>query len=153
MQKKIAGMALAAGLLAGCGNVDGAHLVFGQKDVVGLGISASGPQQDAELTLGYNGKNIAVIPVAVEDNDGEYTKLESTNQGNQDAYSTLGQFELNTGGDGTVSVGLGKFFATGTAAQVLAQGFNNKLSQSDAATVEAQTKLTEAQTKLVEAQK
>jgi hypothetical protein len=37
---------------------------------------------------------------------------------------------MNTGEDGTVSVGLGKFFATGIAAQTLADGFKESMKQS-----------------------
>ncbi len=117
---------------AGCGNVDSAHLIFGQRHVVGLQISASAPEQGASLTLGYSDMNIAIIPVAVKEGD-KYIRLGSTNKKDgsdeNDAYSTLGQFEMNTGTNGTVSVGLGKFFATGLAAQYLAQGFKAKLSK------------------------
>lgn len=125
---------------AGCGNVDSAHLIFGQRHVVGLQISASAPEQGASLTLGYSDMNIAIIPVAVNGRDpdapeGEsYQRLGSTNNrtadsDRNDSYSTLGQFEMKTGENGTASVGLGKFFATGVAAQVLAEGFKAKLSK------------------------
>ncbi len=120
--------------LAACGNVDSAHLVFGQQHTVGLTIAGSGPTQEAELTLGFKDKNIAVVPVAVKNEDGTYTKLgggipEGENGGSAaDAYSTLGQFELKAGSDSGPNVSLGKFFATGTAAQVLSQGFADKLS-------------------------
>jgi len=129
-----AGLGLIA--LAGCGNADSSHLVFGQRIIVGLTISASAPEQGAELSLGYKDHNIAVIPVAIKKEDGTYQPLGSYNDAPanvapaSDAYSTLGQFEMNTGEDGTVSVGLGKFFATGIAAQTLADGFKESMKQS-----------------------
>lgn len=126
---KALGAALGLIALAGCGNTDSSHLVFGQDIVVGLTISASAPEQGGELTLGYKDRNIAVVPVAIKDEGGEYRVLGSYDQAPSDsepasdAYSTLGQFEMRTGEDGTVSVGLGKFFATGVAAQNLSKGF------------------------------
>ncbi len=118
--------------LAGCGNVDSAHLVFGQQNTVGLDISATAPEQGATLSLGFKDRNIAIIPVAVS-NGGTYERLGSTNMTDgsdkNDAYSTLGQFDLATGKNGTASVGLGKFFATGIAAQKLAEGFAKKLAK------------------------
>lgn len=129
-----AGLALTA--LAGCGNRDSSHLVLGQRIIVGLTISGSAPEQGAELSLGYKDHNIAVIPVAVKKEDGAYQPLGSFDEAAtgtdpaSDAYSTLGQFELSTGEDGTVSVGLGKFFATGVAAQTLADGFKENLSNN-----------------------
>ncbi len=120
-------------VVAGCGNVESAHLIFGQQQTVGLEISATAPEQGASLTLGYSDRNIAIIPVAVKVGEDDFVRLGATNAttdgDSNDAYSTLGQFELGTGGDGTVSVGLGKFFATGLAAQFLAQGFQAKLAK------------------------
>ena len=132
--------ALGAFLVVGCGNVDSAHLVFGQQQTVGLDITATAPEQGGSLSLGYKDKNIAVIPVAVKGEDGLYQLLGSTNKleggantgelsDENDAFSTIGQFELNTGENGTASVGLGKFFATGLAAQKLADGFKAELSE------------------------
>ena len=130
----------AVATLAGCGNVDTVHLVFGQQQVVGLDITASAPEQGGSLSLGYKDKNIAVVPVAVKDgavHDGSNYKLlgstnnESDDADRNDAYSTLGQFELKSGEDGTLSFGLGKFFATGIAAQTLAEGFAAKLGKTE----------------------
>jgi len=124
--------ALGTVVLAGCGNVDSAHLVFGQQNTVGLDISATAPEQGATLSLGFKDKNIAIIPVAVS-NGGSYERLGSTNKTDgsdeNDAYSTLGQFDLATGKNGAASVGLGKFFATGIAAQKLADGFAKMLAK------------------------
>lgn len=115
--------------ISACGNLDSSNLVFGQSDSVGLKIAGSGPQQNAELSLGYNSDNIAIVPAATRDAAGNLTIISSSIRGvqnGQDALSTLGNFDLDTGDNTIVSVGLGKFFATGSAAQVLAQGFANK---------------------------
>ena len=58
--------------LAGCGNVDSAHLVFGQQHTVGIDISLTAPEQGGSLSLGYKDKNIAIIPVAAKKPDGTY---------------------------------------------------------------------------------
>ncbi|MCR9177045.1 MAG: hypothetical protein NXI19_13695 [Alphaproteobacteria bacterium] len=110
--------------ISACGNLDSSNLVFGQSDSVGLKIAGSGPQQNAELSLGYNSDNVAIVPAATRDENGNLTIISSSiNGAGQDALSTFGSFALNTGDNTIVSVGLGKFFATGSAAQTLAQGF------------------------------
>lgn len=142
----------ATGLLTACGNVDSSHLIFGQQHIVGLSISASAPEQGGALTLGLRDNDIAIVPVAVKQKDGSYTLMRAetdnadvtTTYANKtvekkengkitDSFSTLGNFELKAGQDGVnklaPSVGLGKFFATGNAAQILADGFRTKLSQ------------------------
>lgn len=126
---------LGAGLfvLSACANFDAAHLVFGQQQSVGLDISATA-ETGGTLSLGYKDKNVAIVPVAVKQDDGTYKLVGGTNNESEEAdrndtYATLGQFELKTGGNGTASVGLGKFFATGIAAQKLSEGFKEKLKK------------------------
>jgi hypothetical protein len=99
-------------------------LVFGQSHTVGLTIGGSTIDQRAELSLGYQDYDIAVVPVEVlseAPND--------TGGVHKDSLSVLGQFELDAGTNGAQpNVGLGKFFATGLAAKTLADGFRCKLS-------------------------
>lgn len=124
--------------VSACGNLESTNLVFGQSESIGLKIAGSGPQQNAELSLGYSGDNIAIVPAATRDAAGNLTIISSSIRGmqnGQDALSTLGNFELETGDNTVVSVGLGKFFATGSAAQVLAQGFANKFRIAPAGSV------------------
>ena len=129
--------------LGGCGNLEGANLIFGQKHTVGLTIAAATTDQSAELTLGYKDQNFAIVPVAVRNNDGSIEHITSISTGPQDqpfedALSVLGQFELKAGTTGSAgsdaaasgtgpNVGLGKFFATGLAARKLAQGFADEM--------------------------
>lgn len=130
--------------LAGCNNLGGASLVFGQEQVVGVTIAGSAPSQQAEFTVGYKDKNIAVVPVAIKNDDGTYEHIKgSLGKGEHggdtvDSYSTFGQFELNVSakdeeGNPVASTGLGKFFATGNAANVISQGFQNKLNYPNGA--------------------
>ncbi|MEQ8585967.1 MAG: hypothetical protein RLO01_01700 [Thalassobaculaceae bacterium] len=141
MKPIIAVAALNCLVLSACGNTEGADLIFGQQESVGLTISGSAPQQGGGLTLGYNSLDIAVVPVVVETPDGtKVVKGETKSLDDQgdsagglsDALSTVGQFDLDTGTAGTVSAGLQKFFATGNAAQILAQGFAAKLGAAPA---------------------
>jgi hypothetical protein len=132
--------ALGLGVSA-CGNKDAAHLIFGQEHVVGIDVSAGAADQGGTFSLGYRDKNIAIVPVAIKQNDGSYMPLGGDMPGNnastsigKDAYSTIGQFEIATDGNGnsvTPKVSLGKFFATGVAAQFLADGFKEKLKKAD----------------------
>jgi hypothetical protein len=103
-------------------------------------INGSTAQQGAELTLGYRDFDIAIVPVTVTQQTGAVTQLKSTadpdqNQKFEDALSVLGQFEANANASAP-QVGLGKFFATGTAAKVLADGFKAKLSSSSSQPVQ-----------------
>lgn len=119
----------ALALLGGCAtSTPNMPLVFGQTHTVGLAIGASTADQGAELTLGYQDRNIAIIPVTVAQPGGANTQVRSSaGEGFEDALSVLGQFELDSSARGP-SVGLGKFFATGNAAKTLADGFQQKLS-------------------------
>lgn len=137
----LAGLTLAGLGLSACGNIDGADLIFGQQESVGLTISGSAPQQGGGLNLGYHSLDIAIVPVVVETPSGpivlkgETKSLDDNGEsagGLSDALSTIGQFDLESGADGMVSVGLQKFFATGNAAQILAQGFAGKMSAAAA---------------------
>lgn len=123
-----------APLVVGCSAQDTPFLVFGQQQTMGLDITANPSEQAASLTLGYKDRNIAIIPVAGKSGGG-YELLGATNDDggdagdHNDAYSPFGQFHMDTGTKGAVSVGLGKFFATGIATQKLADGFKAKLSK------------------------
>jgi hypothetical protein len=141
MKPVIAIAVLAALGLSACGNTQGADLIFGQQESMGLTISASAPQQGGGLNLGYSSLDIAIIPVVVETADGHIvlkgetkTLADSSESagGLSDALSAIGQFDLSTGSNGMVSAGLEKFFATGNAAQILAQGFADKMNAAAA---------------------
>ena len=116
-------------------------LVFGQSHSVGITMGGGASDAQAELTVGYKDRDIAVVPVAIVSKDGAVNKdtiavrstVGSAGQGGSqdtDALSVLGQFQVNAKSQ-TPDVGLGKFFATGLAAQKLADGFACKLSAMD----------------------
>jgi hypothetical protein len=126
----------AAILTSACSTQGNTMLVFGQTQTLGISIGGSATDQGATFTLGYQDKNFAIVPATVRQPDGSSTQVLST-VGNpnskpgqsQDALSVLGQFSVNTSTK-SADVGLGKFFATGLAAQKLADGFSEKLSSS-----------------------
>ena len=109
-------------------------LVFGQAHSLGVTINGSPARQSAELTLGYRDLDVAVVPVTAIQPNGATTQLKSTanacpNQQYEDALSVLGQFEVSSKSE-TPQISLGKFFATGTAAKKLADGFAAELAGS-----------------------
>ena len=126
--------ALAGAVLAGCESVPNPPLVFAQSQTVGVTIAGSPASQGGEFTVGYRDWNLAVVPVTVTQGDGSVTSLTaSANQNKdqkfEDAFSTLGQFDVNVEGGTTNKVGLGKFFATGLAAKTLADGFAESMKK------------------------
>lgn len=114
-------------LLSGCASNQNMPLVFGQMQTVGVSIGVGTSDQGADFVLGYKDKNVAIIPVTLEIEDGKRAQITS-NQGNgfKDSLSVLGQFEVQSD-TSQGNVGLGKFFATGSAAKTLADGFKKKL--------------------------
>lgn len=151
--KKVAFVPLAAiALLSGCATdlPRNMPLVFGESITVGIGIGATTADQGADFTLGFKSRDVAIIPVVAYDNAGNPQKIQATvaetaaSQGtnpggktvNADSYSVLGQFGTTADGSGK-RVGLGKFFATGAAAQQLSAGFANCLSNNDCGKAQA----------------
>lgn len=120
-------MMFAAAGSAGCASTAEMPLVFGQTHTVGISMGASAADQGGEFTLGYRDRNVAVVPVVTSGPNGPSPLRATATDGHADALSVLGQFEVNS--DATArKVGLGKFFATGLAAKVLADGFSAQLS-------------------------
>ena len=117
-------------VLAGCSPTANPPLLFGQTHTLGVGIHGS-TTQGTDLTLGYKDFNIAIVPVTATDATGEVKPIQSwaARKNSVNALSVLGQFEANAQA-GSPSIGLGKFFATGLAADKLADGFKEKLSRS-----------------------
>ncbi|WP_374310505.1 hypothetical protein [Methylocella sp.] len=115
--------------LCGCAQSGNTPLLFGQTQTVGITANGSTTQQAAELTLGYRDFNVALVPVAVSTPSGELIPVRGSVGGQQagDAYSVLGQFSVDARSQAP-SAKLGKFFATGLAAQKLADGFSAQLS-------------------------
>ena len=93
----------------------------------GANVSAVG-STGPDITVGFRSQNLAIVPV---NDDGTVIRgsVGPTDPQDQDALSVLGQFESKTGGDGVL---LGEFFATGMAAQKLADGFACKVSDKAA---------------------
>jgi hypothetical protein len=130
MKTGIFGLIVLIGL-AGCAAVPNAPLLFGQATTLGVSVEAAPTGQTAGFVLGYRDANFAIVPTVVSQEGGDNQTLTGTagglakNGGDEDAYSTLGQFNAQAG---TTETTLGKFFATGIAARALADGFACKVS-------------------------
>lgn len=126
MKSKTLLPAAALALLAGCAGNQPLPLLFGQSQTVGIALAVTAPEQGGELSIGYRDKNIAIVPTQqMSDGSG------STNV-NKDALSVLGRFDVEAGGAQPLSASIGKFFATGIAAQSLASGFACEVSAGKA---------------------
>ncbi len=110
--------------LAGCKTDGDVPLIFVQTTSVGITAATTGGQATPELTVGYRDVDVAMvpvtsarIPVGSSSAGGKYT----------DAYSVLGQFSVGANATTSPNATLGKFFATGTAASKLAEGYRCQL--------------------------
>jgi hypothetical protein len=115
--------------LAGCNTPDNLPLVFYQATTVGITVNASPAQGSPEISLGYRDTDVAVVPVT---SGGRSIRAKNPNPNAgakgkfEDALSVFGQFQVDTSAGQTPTIGLGKFFATGLAAEQLAIGFKYK---------------------------
>lgn len=114
------------------------RLVYGQSATIGIGISVqtSMSEQGPNFTIGYSGRDIAIIPTMDWNTNGTSARLTSRDQRGADgqptknpensrevdAYSVLGQFSASTQTQ-SIDLGLSRFFSTGLAARNLADGF------------------------------
>jgi hypothetical protein len=119
-------LALAAATLAGCNTVD-PPLVFAKANTYGVSIAATVPDQGGNLTLGYRAAHLAVVPVTAHDTSGQVVPVlanqVSNTQKSQEAFSTFAHFEANN--SVPIKACLGDTFATGYAAQRIAQNLAN----------------------------
>ncbi|MEP3847717.1 MAG: hypothetical protein ABJM43_20415 [Paracoccaceae bacterium] len=115
-------------VLTGCENLED-RVVFAQAHTVGISVSQSQTAPTPEFVVGYKDTNVALLPTVARDSSGKTTTLGgvSKNQGSEfnETFSVFGQFQANAASKqaGSPDVSLGKFFATGLAAQKLAAGF------------------------------
>ena len=117
----------AASVLAGCSTYPNAPLVFYQATTVGISASTTGSSATPELSLGYRDTDVALVPVT-DQNGQQIRGRNPTGTGGtyfSDAMSVFGQFQVNANAGTATNAGLGKFFATGLAAQDLAAGFRD----------------------------
>lgn len=116
---------LAAG---GCNIPENQPLIFAQAHTLGISAATTGSSATPELTLGYRDLDVAIVPVVSNNQLLQSTALDSNGRPFLDAYSVLGQFNVNTTAGTSPNVGLGTFFATGGASRALADGFKAQLS-------------------------
>lgn len=142
----------AALLLSNCTPGQSQYLIFVQTESVGITVSGGTTNLNPQFSIGYNDVDAAIIPVAVASSlsgsaglsgsqslsgqqpIGGYMPIFATrglSGQKSDTLSVFGQFEVNASesiSSASPSAKLGKFFATGIAAEYLAQGFKNSLS-------------------------
>jgi hypothetical protein len=118
---KFSGIVTAAALLSGCNTID-PPLIFGKMDTFGLSASATAPDQGGTVTLGYRSAKLAIVPVTAHSADGSVEVLTERRAGaNSGAFSTFAHFEASAAAVPGVKACLGDTFATGLAAQAIAQ--------------------------------
>jgi hypothetical protein len=117
--------------LAGCYQTNNPPLFFAQAHTLGVGVHTSTTQQSADLTVGYKDFDVAIVPVSATDSSGQVVPLTGSSGGgnSRNALSVLGQFNANAA-TATPAVNFGTFFATGLAADKLADGFSDHLAKS-----------------------
>jgi hypothetical protein len=93
--------------LAGCAAYPDKPYVFAQTRVAGISAAAGPGAGGADFTLGYRQRDVVFVPTAA---------VEGT--GVKETPSVIAQFEPQGGTHG----GMGKFFASGKAAEQLAAG-------------------------------
>lgn len=82
-------------------------------------------------TLGYSGRNVAVMPLFAPNSAGGFTALDSQSGAAdpaQEAFSVLGQFSVSSATT-EPNIALERFFSTGLAAQILSRGFQGKIAE------------------------
>ena len=126
----LATMCTVAILAAGCATNGEAPLLFAASNIYGVSIGGNVADTGGEFVVGHKGADFAVIPVSAIQPGGGEELVGAADRASlyKDSYSVIGQF----GGSATktkkgANAGLGKFFATGTAAQNIAQGFAKKM--------------------------
>lgn len=144
---------MASILLSGCASYKN-ELVFGESSDFSIGFHPA-PAGGLDFNLGYKQTDIAVVPVGVIDSSGAVRQRSASaqeNEGNpstkKDAVSVFGQFSASsrtlTEPASPRRVTFGRFFATGIAAQRLAEGYasgwNQGLTVQDPQAAEAAAK-------------
>lgn len=106
-------------------------LVYVRSDIVGIDIGGTAAEQGVSFALGYASRNLALVPSIGVGADGKPVALssEDNQQNEKDTFSVLGQFNTNTVTSG-LGFNIGRYFATGIAAQNLAQGLKLSIARS-----------------------
>jgi len=109
--------------LAGCVSMNNPPLFFAQTQTFGARLHGSATEQTASLVVGYKGSDAAIVPVTATQN-GEVVAICSLWGAKRDSLSVFGTFRGDANVSTTAGVGLKNFFATGIAADNLAEGYN-----------------------------
>jgi len=110
-------------------------LVFVQTNALGIDIQTAISTEGPQFTIGYAGRNLAMIPITMESPDGTLTRMGSKFFDGKsdgaltatDALSVFGQFAANSE-TAAFNYGLNRFFTTGVAARRLTEGFRARIA-------------------------
>jgi hypothetical protein len=104
-----------------------------QTTSVGITAASTGGQATPELTVGYRDVDVALVPVTKGEMPIRSINPSGAGGKFSDALSVLGQFDVGVAAKSGVvpGVSLGKFFATGTAASKLAEGYRCHIASPD----------------------
>jgi len=116
----------------GCSIPENQPLIFVQAHTLGISASTTGSSATPELTLGFRDLDLALVPVIANGKLVQSNAIDAQGHSFPDAYSVLGQFNVNTAAGAAPNVGLGTFFATGGAARELGTGFSKQLAATPA---------------------
>lgn len=108
-------------MLGACSTANSVPLVFGSNTNLGFTAQAGAGEQGAALTLGYRTQRLAVVPVMAIGPNGQIYQLRVQGAGTQDAFSTFAHFQMTGDVQAGINSCLGDAFATGLAAQALAE--------------------------------
>lgn len=129
----------ASALALGACATGGSPLTFIESNTLGISIASGAPEGAVELTVGYVGRNVAIVPVTASYGNPEHQTFVGSQRsvnGDYDAFSVFANFTAAAGvtdGGKTSKAGFGKFFATGLAADKLAEGFAARMGFVDEA--------------------
>ena len=116
----------------GCSIPENQPLIFAQAHTLGISATTTGSAATPELTLGYRDLDVALVPIVANGQLVQSNAVDAQGHNFPDAYSVLGQFNVNTTAGTAPNIGLGTFFATGGAARALAGGFALQLGGTPA---------------------
>lgn len=127
MRMQVIGWMAATLFCSGCATYDN-ELLFAESTDIGIGLQPN-PVGGAQFNFGYKQRDLALVPIGAIDGTGEVVQRRTKGaNGAKDALSVFGQFNASATAGGADAAKrkatLGRFFATGLAAQNLAGGYS-----------------------------
>ena len=114
-------------LASGCGYDRNPPILVAVSDTVGISASGGASDQGADLTLGFKGRKLAVVPVSVTLATGDQAliALRDGSENKEKSHSVLATLYAQ-GAAGTTSASVEQVVAVGPAAEVWAKNHPGK---------------------------